>query len=117
MMSQDENLLGRFMAGSGTARNWLALMKEITTVKNRGRPIREGMGFSLQRLRAALPHTGLSPVHLPHLQLQGSGAQGPQGTQGLPLLLSPSLGIVEKGKEWERAGYTATALPPSHDAI
>lgn len=39
--------------------NWLALMKEITTVKNTGGLNREEMDFSLQRLRAALPHMGL----------------------------------------------------------
>lgn len=43
----------------------------------------ESINFFLQRLRAAVPHTGGFSLHvLPHLQLWGSGDQGHQGTQG-----------------------------------
>lgn len=63
--SQDENLLGRSMAGSDTVHNGLALMNEITTVKTQKNLIGESINFFPQRLRAALPHTGLQPAHSP----------------------------------------------------
>lgn len=77
--SQDENLLGRFMAGSDTVCNWLALMKEITTVKTQKNLSERVFIFSCRGCMLPLPHTGLQAAHSPTPPALGQWRSGTSG--------------------------------------